>query len=88
MVKIGANRNLYSVYNFVYVCYNEYRTFLVVFALAYMGNIWQNTYILHTERKNWLSALNICHANGINMQFNDWKYVNWYIRIKAERLGW
>nr|XP_022325995.1 uncharacterized protein LOC111125970 [Crassostrea virginica] len=55
---------------------------------AYMGNIWQNTYVLHTERKNWLGALNTCHAKGINIQFNDWKYVNWYIRIKAERLGW
>ena len=75
------------VYNsFIFVIMNT--GFLVVFAIAYMGNIWQNTYILHTERKNWLSALNICHANGINMQFNDWKYVNWYIRIKAERLGW
>ena len=75
------------VYNsFIFVIMST--GFLVVFAIAYMGNIWQNTYILHTERKNWLSALNICHANGINMQFNDWEKVNWYIRIKAERLGW
>ena len=75
------------VYNsFIFVIMST--GFLVVFAIAYMGNIWQNTYILHTERKNWLGALNTCHAKGINIQFNHWERVNWYIRTKAERLGW
>lgn len=55
---------------------------------AYMGNIWQNIYMVHSERKSWLDASNVCRTNGFTMQFNMWEAVNTYIKIKAERKGW
>eukprot|EP00105_Crassostrea_gigas_P021899 XP_011441213.1 PREDICTED: uncharacterized protein LOC105337960 [Crassostrea gigas] len=55
---------------------------------AYMGQIWQNNYIVHSERKSWLDARNVCKTNGFAMQFKKWKTINQYIIIKAERKGW
>lgn len=44
--------------------------------------------MVHSERKSWLDARNVCVTNGFTMQFNKWEAINKYIKIKAERKGW
>lgn len=56
--------------------------------LAFMGQFWQKVYTVHSEKKSWLDATNVCRTNGFPLQYNEWRPVNEYIKMKAEMKGW
>lgn len=53
-----------------------------------MGQFWQKVYTVHSEKKSWLDATNVCRTYGFPLQYNEWRPVNEYIKMKAEMKGW
>ncbi|XP_062586023.1 uncharacterized protein LOC134247709 [Saccostrea cucullata] len=81
------------VLGMVYVIPNLQSGFYLVWSVeitrpAYHGTAWSFDYIVFSEHKTWLEAVDVCGSIKGYIQFKKYANANWYIRTKAEKKGW